>query len=147
MLDLARDQPFARRMVNSGRLSIATVYDTQLSTPDETPFAGSAHLGAPLPDCPMRTARGEDSHLLNCLGDGFTVLYVRDGGRPNAVEGADLRVIGEDILDSDGLFARRMDATPGATYVVRPDQHLAARFRSFDGDRVARALARARGHA
>ena len=52
-------------------------------------------------------------------------------------------MIGEDILDSEGLFARRMDATPGATYVVRPDQHLTARFRSFDGDKVARAIARA----
>ncbi|MGX1305855.1 3-(3-hydroxy-phenyl)propionate hydroxylase [Amorphus suaedae] len=147
VLDLAREQPFARRMVNSGRLSMASVYDTALSTPDAEPFAGSARLGAPLPDCPMRTARGEDTHLLNCLGDGFTVLYVRDGGRPNAVEGAELRVIGEDVLDSEGLFARRMDATPGATFVVRPDQHLAARFRSFDGERVARAIARASGQA
>ncbi|MEW5423209.1 FAD-dependent oxidoreductase [Amorphus sp. 3PC139-8] len=146
VLDLARSEPFAQRLVNSGRLSMPAVYETPLSTPDETPFAGSAQLGAPLPDCPMRTAAGEDTHLLNVLGDGFTVLYVRDGGRPNAVEGADLRVIGDEVLDSEGLFQRRMDATPGATYVVRPDQHLAARFRSFDAGKVAQAIARASGH-
>lgn len=147
VLDLAREQPFARRMVNSGRLSVATVYDSPLSTPDTDAFAGSAHLGAPLPDCPMRTAKGEDTHLLNAIGDGFTVLYVRDGGRPNSVEGASLCVVGDDVLDSQGLFQRRMDATPGSTYVVRPDQHLAARFRSFDADRVAAAIARASGRA
>lgn len=147
VLDLARTEPFAQALVNSGRLSTPKVYDSALSTPDEAPFAGSAQLGAPLPDCPLKTADGEDTHLLNVLGEGFTVFYTRDGGRPNAVEGATLKVIGEDVLDRDGLFRRRLDATPGSTFVVRPDQHLAARFRSFDGDKVARAIERASGRA
>ena len=36
VLDLAPNAEFARRMVNSGRLSVATIYDTPLSTPDES---------------------------------------------------------------------------------------------------------------
>ena len=54
VLALAPKAEFARRMINSGRLSVATVYDSALSTPDEAPFAGSARLGAPLPDCTIR---------------------------------------------------------------------------------------------
>jgi 3-(3-hydroxy-phenyl)propionate hydroxylase len=45
-------------------------------------------------------------------------------------------------LDEDGKFTQRFDATPGATYLVRPDQHLSARWRSFDA--AALVLARER---
>ena len=53
VLALAPKAEFARRMINSGRLSVPMVYDTPLSTPDEAPFAGAAKLGAPLPDVPL----------------------------------------------------------------------------------------------
>src|SRR6185503_17484452 len=49
VLALAPQVDFARRMINSGRLSVATVYDTPLSTPDADVFGGSAQLGAPAP--------------------------------------------------------------------------------------------------
>ncbi len=35
------------------------------------------------------------------------------------------------------------DATPGAVYLMRPDQHLCARWRRFDSPAVARAYHRA----
>jgi 3-(3-hydroxy-phenyl)propionate hydroxylase len=145
VLDLAPRAEFARRMVNSGRLSTASVYDSPLSTPDEFPFAGSARLGAPLPDAPMSARDGKQGYLLERLGGGFEVLTVKNGARPDGPEGIRLTVIGEDLIDVTGAFARRFDASPGATYVVRPDQHLAARFRAFDADKVRRAVGRALG--
>jgi 3-(3-hydroxy-phenyl)propionate hydroxylase len=145
VLDLAPKAEFARRMVNSGRLSTATVYASSLSTNDESPFAGTALLGAPLPDAPVRRRDGSAGYLLEHFGDGFEVLYVRDGTRPNVPEGVRLTVIGEDLHDVCGVCARRLDASPGATYVVRPDQHLAARFRAFHGEKVMTAVARACG--
>jgi 3-(3-hydroxy-phenyl)propionate hydroxylase len=143
VLALAPKAEFARRMVNSGRLSIASVYDSPLSTPDESSFAGTARLGAPIPDAPLRDRSGRTCYLLERLSGGFEVLYVADVGSPDQPEGVELTVIGEDLLAATEDFARRFDASPGATYVVRPDQHLTARFRSFDRTKVMRAVDRA----
>ncbi len=73
---------------------------------------------------------------------GFVCMKNGGHGRPQA-EGIPVTVIGEDFFDRDGMFAQRFDATPGATYLVRPDQHLCARWRQFDAVAVARAHRRA----
>ncbi len=148
VLQLAPKAEFARRMVNSGRLSVATVYNSPLSTPDETQFAGTAKLGAPLPDAPLTREDGTATHLLGNLRGEFEIIYVKDeagknGARPSAPDGLALSVIGEDYLDRAGIFTERLDATPGATYLVRPDQHLCARWRRFDPAAVTRAHQRA----
>ena len=145
VLALAPKAEFARRMINSGRLSVATVYDTSLSTPDVDMFAGAARLGAPAPDAPMRRADGGASHLLENIAGEFTLLYVKDGAAPLAPAGVKLATIGSDLIDADGIFARRFDATPGSAYLLRPDQHLCARWRTFDAGRVAAARDRALG--
>jgi 3-(3-hydroxy-phenyl)propionate hydroxylase len=93
-----------------------------------------------VPDVPMRTGDGESGFLLEQLGTGFEVLHVNNGARPPALAGIKIIVIGEDLHDDSGLFAQRFDATPGATYVLRPDQHLAARFRAFEPNAVRRAV-------
>ena len=40
--------------------------------------------------------------------------------------------VGGDIEDVQGLLAKRYDADPGTVYLIRPDQHVAARWRAFD---------------
>ena len=65
-----------------------------------------------------------------------------EGGRPSPPAGVKLTVIGNDLIDETGLFAQRFDATPGATYLLRPDQHLAARWRAFDSRKIGQALDR-----
>jgi 3-(3-hydroxy-phenyl)propionate hydroxylase len=147
VLSLAEHAEFARRMVNSGRLSVPAVYDTPLSTPNTAPFAGTAKVGAPLPDAPLLRGDGTATHLLENLRGEFEIIHVKNGDatngqRPGAVDGIALTVIGEDLLDNEGKFTQRFDATPGATYLVRPDQHLSARWRSFDA--AALVLARER---
>jgi 3-(3-hydroxy-phenyl)propionate hydroxylase len=142
-LGLARCTEIGRRYVNSGRLSTPTTYDTPLSTPDENPFAGSAKLGAPLPDAPVKDRAGAAVWLLNALSAGFTVIHVPKGEPPPLVAGAAHLVIGQDVHDTEGLLAQRLDAQPGSTYVLRPDQHLCARFRSYDPVKVAAAVDRA----
>jgi 3-(3-hydroxy-phenyl)propionate hydroxylase len=62
------------------------------------------------------------------------VLVTPTGG---AVEGLTV------LADTQGLVARRYDAKPGTAYLVRPDQHVAARWRAVDPTRVRAAVARA----
>ncbi len=145
VLALAPRCEFARRMVNSGRLSVACVHDSPLSTPDESPFAGSARLGAPAPDAPMRGTDGRRGFLLERLSGGFQLLCVGNGRKPPAPEGIGTIVIGADLFDDEERFAQRFDAQPGSVYLLRPDQHLCARWRSYDAGKVAAAHRRALG--
>jgi 3-(3-hydroxy-phenyl)propionate hydroxylase len=47
------------------------------------------------------------------------------------------------LRDVEGLAAARYDATPGTLYLIRPDQHVCARWRQVDAERVDNALKRA----
>ncbi|QCI67541.1 FAD-dependent oxidoreductase [Phreatobacter stygius] len=145
VLALARTTAFAKRMVNSGRLSTATTYDTALSTPDVEAWGGSARLGAPAPDVPLGLAGGRRGFLSEVVGGGFVVLTVHDHAPPVAPAGVTLMVIGTDLTDAEGLFASRFDARPGSTYLLRPDGHLTARWRSFDARAILAARRRALG--
>lgn len=143
VLSLAPHAEFARRMVNSGRLSVASVYDTPLSTPDEDSFGGAAQLGAPAIDAAMKTADGDACHLVEKLSDGFQLLYVANGVAPDLPDGIRLTVIGRDLMDVSGDFRRRFDASPGAGYLLRPDQHICARWRHPTAEKIAAARRRA----
>ena len=122
-----------------------SVYDTPLSTPDAEPFAGTARLGAPLPDAPMVGADGRPAWLLDRLGPRFTLLYC-GAELPCQLPGTMRLVrIGHDVADAEGLFQQRYDARPGSAWLVRPDQHLAARFRRLDHGALAAATQRALG--
>ncbi len=145
-LNLATVAPFAKSVVNTGRLSVPSVYDTPLTTPDTDDFGGVTQLGAVLPDAPMKDADGKDVWLLDCLDSGFTALYVpKNGEAPPKIEGVRTLVIGSDIRDAEGIFTTRYDARPGNYYLSRPDQYLCARFHEPDPAQIAAALKRARG--
>ncbi|MFX5709831.1 hypothetical protein ABTE34_20300, partial [Acinetobacter baumannii] len=53
VLALAHEHAFARRLVNSGRLSLpATLHGSLLSSADSAPFHGAMQAGAPCTDAP-----------------------------------------------------------------------------------------------
>ena len=156
-LELAREHEFARRIVNSGRLSVpATLHHSPLNTPDSEEFAGSQLPGAVLSDAPMRRpGDAATTWLLRALGSDFTLLHfgttptwARElGGVLNlsiAAEG-DVHADQADLLDAQGLAAQRLDARPGTSYLLRPDQHVCARWRRPDEAAVRAALQRAGG--
>jgi 3-(3-hydroxy-phenyl)propionate hydroxylase len=49
------------------------------------------------------------------------------------------------LVDTQGWMAKRYDAQPGTTYLLRPDQHVLARWRSLDSASLQAAMARALG--
>lgn len=149
VLDLAHGEAFARGLVNSGRLSTPTPYvDSPLNTPDEDAFAGAMRPGTNAADAPITDARGRAGWLLNQLGHGFVLLAFGDPSLDEiGVDGVAARVlrVGRDIHDTKGVLAARYDARPGTVYLLRPDQHVAARWRAFDEARIRAALKRCIG--
>ena len=159
VLGLARRHAFARQLVNSGRLSQPTVLTASpLNTPDRAGdgFDGAVVPGAAAVDAPVHGSGGD--WLLGYLGGGFVVLSFGEAPPKEAcrvlarepVPCAVLRVggagSGEDRVDDvRGLVARRYDARPGTCYLLRPDQHVCARWRSFDAAAIRAAIARAIG--
>ncbi len=166
VLTLARDHAFARALVNSGRLSVPSILTgSRLNTPDDAAFAGDMVPGAPMDDAPMREG-GADFWLLDRVGNRFMALvHVDDPAAVDASLAREFKALaGEPIplevvlvaatpgrapeglrvfADSRGRFAERYDSAPGTVYLIRPDQHVTARWRAFDAGRVKAALARA----
>ena len=88
---------------------------------------------------------GQDAWLLNQLGQGFTLLSFGPGAEAVTVGHVTAHVleVGKDIVDAQGILAQRYDAQPGTVYLIRPDQHVAARWRAFDAAAAQAALKRA----
>jgi 3-(3-hydroxy-phenyl)propionate hydroxylase len=183
VLTLAVRYPFARALVNSGRLSVpAHLITSTLNTPDTDTFDGVMQPGAPMADAPVLHGAAA-SWLLAHTGNRFqlmlfidtpeslsanahaaitrlaeaavpvhTLLVAHRAGaapadaKPAAAAGA--APAGATLLvDAQGLAARRFDARPGTAYLLRPDQHVAARWRTIDAAAVRAAVARATGNA
>ena len=142
VLGLAAEFPFGRALVNSGRLSVPTwLRDSPLNTPDADRFEGWMAPGAPADDAPMPDGRW----LLQWLAPGrFTLLLFAAAGESSpAFEEPGLEGVAVRVLRCEGAAAQRYDARPGTCYLIRPDQHVAARWRTFDPARVRQALQRA----
>ncbi|MDA8258872.1 MAG: FAD-dependent oxidoreductase [Betaproteobacteria bacterium] len=168
VLSLAKDHAFGRALVNSGRLSVpAFLTMSSLNTPDDAAdgFAGRMLPGAPMDDAPV-LAGDAPSWLLSHVGGGFCLmLFVDDpaviatdvAAAMMALAGGALpvrslvvaRQVGavppgvELLVDARGVATQRYDARPGTAYLLRPDQHVAARWRRLDAARIESALARA----
>ncbi|CAN5900150.1 FAD-dependent oxidoreductase [soil metagenome] len=161
VLALAKTHPFARTLVNSGRLSVpATLHGSPLNTPDAESFAGRMVPGAAAADAAVARRDGGSSWLLRELGTGFTALVVEgpdSDAMARAIQDLDgleervkmLRVaIGPDagsadLLDKGGALSQRYDLRPGTVYLFRPDQHVCARWREPTAVQVKTAVERA----
>jgi 3-(3-hydroxy-phenyl)propionate hydroxylase len=167
VLKLSRHYPFARQLANSGRLSVpAVLRDSPLNTPDSERFDGAMVPGAACVDAPVQM-EGHPAWLLRQLGEQFTgvlfcdgrgidqatrtalnalragpiplkLVVVLDGDAP-ADACTNMRV----VRDTEGLANTRYDAKPGTFYLIRPDQHVCARWRQLDADAVEHAVRRA----
>ncbi len=155
VLHLAEDCPFARRLVNSGRLSVpAVLAGSPLNTPDRDVFVGAMVPGAPAADAPVGVD-GAPGWFLREIGGEFTLLCF--GTAPDAVPDLAVplrRVLvggapqpGWRWLEEDGMLSQRFDARPGTVYLLRPDQHVCARWHAFDAAGLRAAVARALGAA
>lgn len=149
-LALAGKADFARRFVNSGRLSLPAAYaDSALSTPDAPAerWNGGVAPGEAFLDAPLAALPGRPAWLSETLRDGAPVLLSHgvDAGR---LAPAGVRAVTTDATQSGAVVdiaSRRYDLSPGGAVLLRPDGHVAARFRQPDQARLAAALAKLEG--
>jgi len=169
-LKLAKDCPFARRIVNSGRLSVpAVLRDSPLNTPEEAADVFSCTMvpGSVCTDAPVQVD-GKDAWFLTQTGGGeFTGVYFCGLGDDVAQTAERLAELGRlpvpvrslmvvprgaamtaapgmtIVEDVEGIVTHRFDARPGTFYLLRPDQHVCARWRALDAASIKTALNRA----
>ncbi|MDO8399571.1 MAG: FAD-dependent oxidoreductase [Bradyrhizobium sp.] len=151
VLSLAKETEFGKRMVNGGRLSVPTSYDSPLSTADTEVWRGGPRPGASMPDAPVTAPSGDCPYLTDAFirtGKRFTLLAFANGADVEAPDGVGVIRVGrhDGLSDSAGLLAARYDAEPGSAYLLRPDGYVAARFRRPTRAAIDAALARATGH-
>lgn len=140
VLALAADHAFARPLVNSGRLSLPCTYDG--FGPDDLEGPARSRPGAPAPDAPLN-----EGFLLDHLGWDFCMLGL-GVDVPEALDAHGLAVTGLVIKEPPDLIRDRyLGTAPGAVYLIRPDQHVLARWPSFEAEAVRAAMARALGKA
>jgi 3-(3-hydroxy-phenyl)propionate hydroxylase len=129
VLRLAKTMPFARRLIDSGRLSQpCSLAGLALQTANEE---APIQPGSPCLDAPLGTG-----FLLDQLGGTFKLLC--SGTKPNYIP-AGLQVIEG---QSKVLITRYGE---GWTYLIRPDQHIAAAWQNPSHNEIAAALEKAYG--
>ena len=166
VLSLSLTQPFVRPLYHWRTARPHEYERSALNSPgdDNALFATGPRHGAP----PRNVRLGPDDHLLDHLGGGFDLLYACNaGGVPEALQtvvsdararGLPLRVVtvgtdgpvaGADVAlaDTGGrVRARYGMASAGAAYLLRPDQHVCARWMTLDAARLRAGLATALPH-
>ena len=156
VLSLSRTQDFVRPLYHWRTSRPHEYTHSMLNSPgdDNALFtAGPAH-GAP----PQNVRLGADDFLLDHLGGGFDLLYCTDAaslpqplqdviaevrgrgvpvrvtavGSATPVQGAD-----QTFADADGHFRQRYGiSASGGAYLLRPDQHVCARWLTLDATRL-----------
>lgn len=144
VLDLAERYDFARPLVNSGRLSVPCTYDgSPLNSADALDGPEQTRPGSSCPDVPLG-----DGYLLAKLAGKFTLLTI-DAEAPDMVEEAGITVRRLALSTRDdptqALKRRYLGNAPSGVYLIRPDQHVAARRPSFDDKLFRAAIRRAIG--
>lgn len=145
VLSLALTEDFAKAFANPRQMQPYTYGASPL-----TPFAGrDAEFDAgPVSGAALANVRLADGFLSDHLGDGFTALVFADGAVPGetaalvaalATREPRLRALivggtldhscAVPLADSGGRLASAYDALPGTVYLVRPDLHVAGRWR------------------
>jgi len=144
VLDLAEQYEFARPLVNSGRLSVPCTYDgSPLNTSDALDGPPTTRPGAPCVDVKLG-----DGYLLDQLGDRFVLLTI-DTDAPDTIEEEGIPVTRLALStkdDTSGALKRRyLGDEDSAVYLIRPDQHVAARRATWNENLFRAAIRRATG--
>lgn len=131
-LSLALTRGKMGALANPRQMTPYTYADSPATGPDDAGFAAGPAAGAMLPD----VALGE-GFLSDRLGPGFTLIVFGEDDAARLAETAGLTVL---RLPATGPAARLYDARAGSAYLIRPDLHVAARWRALPEGAAERTL-------
>jgi 3-(3-hydroxy-phenyl)propionate hydroxylase len=137
-LSLAPLTGFAKRFVNSGRLSLPTAYAGSTLAVDDDGWNGGLPPGAPFLDAPL--AGAPHAWLSEAFAAGQPIL-LGEGAAALAPTG----VFAIEPAAGDGTLRQRYALKGGAAVLLRPDGHVAARFRQPGRATVEAAIERMEG--
>jgi len=131
VLALAKQNHYARTLINSGRLSNSYRYFTSsLSTSDnQDKWNTDLKIGFSAKDCSFL-----NGHLIDYLHNDFTLLLLGEQTFENEL----VKVLNLNSGDIDVI--KRYDLKPNSWYLIRPDHYIGARGRKFDPVIIQRAL-------
>ena len=155
VISLAREYPFARPLVNTGRMSVAYQYDASPLTTDD---------GAAIQNVPLTLPTGKSGALLDLFeGENcFLALWFSERGLTASQvktietlrrEAPNLRwavysAFGHSVktlTDKDGKLKQALGITEDTVCLIRPDMHLAARLTQPSIAAIRKALQKALG--
>jgi len=142
VLKLSKRMPFARKLINSGRLSVpCSLEDSPLQTRGPAP----PQVGHAIPDAPL----ADGSWLIERLQGQFTLVGFGDVTLPD-IAGLVRIGIGTETQDypcyrPTGRYAYARYGR-NTCYLIRPDGHIAASFTEPDVQAIQSAFARAHAH-
>jgi 3-(3-hydroxy-phenyl)propionate hydroxylase len=163
VLSLAPRHPWPRSLINPRQTGAIGFPRSPLNGPEQGAWRVGPRPGDPLPESPLLLNEGSNSHpgfISELLGSEFTMLQFCDPARSDRCEidlesqaastGLTWRTIARQgraatAVDASGRAFELYDADPGAFYLVRPDGHLLARWRTVQPDEIAGVLATAMG--
>ncbi|MGB4951054.1 MAG: FAD-dependent monooxygenase, partial [Rhizobiaceae bacterium] len=140
VLDLAEHEEFARPLVNSGRLSVPCTYDgSPLNGDDASDMPERTRPGSPAVDAPV-----EGGWLVDRLGGKFQLMGINaDVPQSLDVDGVSVEGMKFKTAGTGALARRYLGRTQSAVYLMRPDQHVVARWPQYNEKLVRLAVNRA----
>ncbi len=137
-LQLAVGHDFARQWVNPRQSAPYDYVASSLTTPDSDPFFAGPRPGAPLASVKL----ADGSYLTDLVSERFVLLvFGKTSIAASALATLQPPVTLQTVTDARAIAA--YDAIDGAAYLVRPDGHVCARWKSATADKVRAALERA----
>ena len=162
VLGLAVKFPELRSLINPRQSSAIAYTSSPLNVAaQDAEFRAGPAPGQVLPECPLVIVDGastREGHLTDLIGPVITALYFTDDGAvPDELAACEAAMHARAIpfaivtlarhagtqargCDESGRLFAMYEAAPGTLYLVRPDGHVFARWRSLDAADVTEAI-------
>jgi 3-(3-hydroxy-phenyl)propionate hydroxylase len=150
VLSLAASERGIAELINPRQTAAVTYAASPLSSPDAHAWRSGPVPGEVLPEVAVG---GAVAHVTEVVGPGFVLLHF--GAPPPWHLGGNLKIVPvlarsdarwpQALVDTGGELARCFDAIEGSAYLLRPDGHVAARWKQGSKAAASAALQRALG--